>query len=89
MRSRSQAAAVVALEDAIEREPVLRPALVEDYANARLREKALERGVDALVQPRHGFRCPIPHRYDSALVVDRMMAPGSTDDTGFAPGCVV
>lgn len=37
----------------------------------------------------HEFRTPIVDRFDRSIIRDHMLAPGSIDDTGFAPGCVV
>lgn len=54
------------------------------------RDAARARTVTPLVQePAHEFRTPIVDRFDGSIVRDHMLAPGSTDDTGFAPGCIV
>jgi hypothetical protein len=53
----------------------------------KLRERTRLQVVRTLVQEPHAFRCPIPHRYDSALVVDHLDAPGAIG-TDF-DGCIV
>lgn len=53
------------------------------------RFQARLRTVRPLVQePAHAFLTPIVDRFDQHHVVDHMLAPGSTDDTGFSDGRV-
>lgn len=58
---------------------------------AKVRSRAHLHAIAPLVQPPlpRAFRSPIPHRYEAAWIADHMAAPGSLDDTGFAPGCIV